>query len=241
MPFFMRVIATRANKTLYDGIERLQDGSDAIRLLDQCENLREAVAAGLNDDDTSTQHIRQQLLNVHLSQENEHTAKTCWTRINDDVDITAMFVMFGYKQVRFELHPPPPQATASRPKDNAFATMMQSAKKIATIEERNLPSLNEPGKDGKESTGEKLLTNHVITSLKDHKIAFKSKSSGLEIVSTLTKVFMLLDSSVETIALRDVGIKSAFGSLGIGYVKEKSAWVRRCSYDEASKSHKVRV
>jgi hypothetical protein len=84
MPFFMRVIATRANKTLYDGIERLQDGSDAIRLLDQCENLREAVAAGLNDDDTSTQHIRQQLLNVHLSQENEHTAKTCWTRINDD-------------------------------------------------------------------------------------------------------------------------------------------------------------
>jgi hypothetical protein len=183
--------------------------------------------------------IRKLVDTVHLSQEEKLTT-TNWTRINDDVNLIAMITMFGYKLLRYELHPSPPRATAIQPQRNAFAMLMEGGKNAAAAEESNLPPLN-CSDDGTEPTGEKLLDNHVITSLKDHGIKFKSKITASEVVRLLTgHVYILLDASVDTIAARDVNIKRVLGSLGIGYVKEKSVWVRRSTYDDAATSHKVK-
>jgi hypothetical protein len=244
MPFFLRVVVTRGNSTFYDGIEQVPDGSDAIQLLDRSGALHAAVAAKLNYDMTSqvpiAQHIRQQVKTVHLSQEEKPTT-TSWTRVNDDVNLSAMIMMFSYKLLRYELQPPPPRATAIQPQKNAFAVLMKGGKRAAAEEESNLPSLNQCSDDGTEPTGEKLLYNHVITSLKDHGLKFKSTFTGGEVVRVLTSsVYILLDASVDTVAARDASIKRVLGSLGIGYVKEKSVWVRRSTYDDAATSHKVK-
>jgi hypothetical protein len=246
MPFFLRVVVTRGKSTLYDGIEQVPEDNNAVQLLDKSEALHAAVAANKLHLDTASipsipisQQIRQQVVTVHLSQE-EKPETTKWTSINDDVNLTAMITMFSYKLIRYELQPPPPRATTADPHKNAFAMLMEGGKKATAEEDGNLPTLSRSD-DGTEPTGEKLLNNHVITSLRDHGIKFKSKSTAGEVVRTLTgNIYILLDASVDTVAAREAGIKRVLGSLGIGYVKEKSKWVRRSTYDDAATSHKVK-